>query len=50
MKEFQHEYIAKFIDEFYKPHQGSLGELEEKARAEGLSDMIKIALHTAISL
>ncbi len=36
MKEFQHEYIAKFIDGFYKPHQGSLGELEEKARTEGL--------------
>lgn len=36
MKEFQHEYIAQFIDGFYNFHDGELGELEKIAREEGL--------------
>lgn len=36
MKEFQHEYIANFIDGFYNLHEGRLGELEKIAREEGL--------------
>ena len=36
MKEFQHEYIAQFIDGFYSLHKGELGEIEKQAREEGL--------------
>ncbi len=36
MKEFQHKYIADFIDGFYSLHSGALGELEKTARSEGL--------------
>lgn len=36
MKEFQYDYIARFIDKFYKLHNGELGELEKTAREEQL--------------
>ncbi len=36
MKEFQFEYITKFINDFYTLHDGELGALEKEAREEGL--------------
>lgn len=36
MREIQFPYIAQFLDSFYTPHEGKLGELELQVRSEGL--------------